>query len=117
VPISRATVRAFLNEVGVPPSRVDGILLVVSELVTNGVIHDGGDDIVLRVDGEDHKDLKVEVVTADRLPDQMPYDRKLVAREEAGRGLLIVDAFSDEVVTNEVEGRRETMCLFRGGHH
>src|ERR1700736_3556225 len=47
VPRTRHRFQALLAAVGVPEEVCDAAVLVVSELVTNGVIHNSGEDIVI----------------------------------------------------------------------
>jgi anti-sigma B factor antagonist len=54
LPAARAALRAWLRDVGVDGVNATAdVLVVASELVTNGVFHDGGDLITLRADWHD----------------------------------------------------------------
>jgi anti-sigma regulatory factor (Ser/Thr protein kinase) len=107
----RVGVRKWLTEEGYSGADIDGVLLVVSELVTNGIIHDGGDNIEVRVGPYGTRGVSIEVVTADRRPGDHP-DHPRVVRDpsEAGRGLMIVGALTDELVVQDRNGRRHTAC-------
>ena len=111
---ARAALRTWLGQVGVDAEATANVLIVTSELVTNGVFHDGGDLITLRADRR-NGDVSVEVTTVDHLPGQHPTYREVEEAEEGGRGLNIVHAFSHgyKVVTHDHE--RVTTCLVHAG--
>lgn len=75
---------------------VDAILLLVSELVTNAVVHAGpatGDrDIVLTVD---RANGVVHVEVSDRDP-TLPVRGEPASGDPAGRGLRLVDALASD---------------------
>jgi hypothetical protein len=51
LPGARGALRAWLHDVGVDGDDATAdVLVVTSELVTNGVFHDGGDLITVRAD-------------------------------------------------------------------
>src|ERR1700687_1694283 len=90
VPTARHRFQALLEGMGIAEAVRETAVLVVSELVTNGVIHDGGQDIILRAFiGDD--DIRIEVLTADK-PSGPTADVR--PEEETGRGLSIVEAFT-----------------------
>lgn len=91
---ARAALRAWLRNAGVEgeDSTAD-VLIVTSELVTNGVFHDGGGLITLRADRQDC-DVSIEVTTVDHLPGQHPTYRDVEDSADGGRGLEIVRALS-----------------------
>ncbi len=72
---------------------LDEALLLVTELVTNAVVHAGTDiDLGVEVSGDQ---LRVEVV--DRTPGLLHVDSHLPAdQREGGRGLLLLDALATE---------------------
>lgn len=89
------------------PALVEDVELVASELLTNAILHAGGDiDVVVRRCG-----VGVRVLVRDERPDLVPVIQEhpagwgddeldLLARSvlegtTTGRGLLLVDAFSD----------------------
>lgn len=82
--------RALVDDVcgGVPGSVRDVVKLVVSELVTNALVH-GDPEITLLVRCDD-KGVRVEV--SDASPD--PPTATRARTEESGRGLLIVEALT-----------------------
>jgi len=109
----RATV-AWLSDRGVPASAVDAALIVVSELVANGVLHGGDDDVGLRLDIEGDE-VCIEVTTAPAAPGAVPVRRE---PHEAGRGLTMVAACCDGVdVALDDVGNRRVSCriAMRGG--
>ena len=67
------------------PARED-MLLVVSELVTNAVLH-GAEPIVVRLVREPER-VRVEVTDAD--PNSSPYSSRVTKESTAGRGLAVV---------------------------
>lgn len=88
----------------------DDALVVVSELVTNGVVHDGGDDIKLRVEEAD-RCLTIDVVTTPRPEGLPPFPRPTADPNETGRGMTVVAALCQHVVThNDSSGRRHVTC-------
>lgn len=85
---ARRTIAAFLDPGEVPASVVDDLLLLVSELVTNAVVH-AGSPAVVRLDA----DLdRIKVAVADRDADGSPGT--VVEPDplsSSGRGVLLVD--------------------------
>lgn len=69
---------------------LDDATLLVSELVTNAVLH-GGPPVVLAVDC-DGSGLSVRVRDGSR---ELPVPREAVADAESGRGFLLLDELSD----------------------
>ncbi|MEV7279741.1 ATP-binding protein [Streptomyces sp. NPDC093111] len=101
----RATV-AFLLAVNAPEQTSDNVVLVVSELVTNAIRHACG-KVSLRLSaGGDYVKVVVLAESRDRavVTDAGPDD-------EAGRGMLLVDAVTDSWGCST----GETWCLFRYG--
>jgi len=96
------------HRAGTPRGR--DALLVVSELVTNGVIHDGGDDIVVRAE-DSVGALTIEVVTTPRGAGAAPFPRPNIEPDEVGRGLAVVAAVCHDVeVHHDSLGRRIVCC-------
>ena len=85
------------------------MLVVTSELVTNGVLHDGGDLITLRADRQDG-DVSIEVTTVDHLPGRHPTYRDVEDSAEGGRGLEIVQALSHDYSVVRHDNERVTEC-------
>jgi anti-sigma regulatory factor (Ser/Thr protein kinase) len=111
VPSTRREVRAWLEELPVDPDTREDVLLVLSELVTNGVLHNGGGMIAVSASG-DPAGVSLEVETADRTndsPSRSPY-REVIDPSESGRGLALVSALADSVVTVARSGRRQVRC-------
>jgi anti-sigma regulatory factor (Ser/Thr protein kinase) len=111
VPSARREVRAWLEALPVDPDTRDDVLLVLSELVTNGVLHNGGEVIAVSASGS-RAGVCLEVDTADRTNDAVsrsPY-RELSDASESGRGLALVAALADSVVTVAGSGRRQVRC-------
>src|SRR5579871_1568837 len=113
VPRSRHLVRDWLEDsaTDLDDRTRDDVLVVVTELVTNGVLHDGGDAIGLWAD-TDPWALCVWVETADRARPSDARYREIDDPSERGRGLAIVEALSESVTTEVRDGRRQVSCRF-----
>jgi len=110
LPAVRSALRAWLHQAGVDDEDAAAdVLLVSSELVTNGVFHDGGDLITLRADRQD-RDVSIEVTTVDHLPGKRPTYRDVEASAEGGRGLAIVQALSSGYSVARHDHERVTTC-------
>ena len=110
LPPARAALRTWLHEVGVDEEDAAAdVLVVVSELVTNGVFHDGGDLITLRAHRQDG-DVSIEVTTVDHLPGRHPTYRDVEDSAEGGRGLAIVRALSHGYGVARHNHERVTTC-------
>jgi GAF domain-containing protein/anti-sigma regulatory factor (Ser/Thr protein kinase) len=80
---------------------LDEALLLVTELVTNAIVH-AGTDIELRIEPGDAS-LRVEVV--DRSPGSLPVVRLAPSEtREGGRGVFLLDALADEWGTRHFSG-------------
>jgi len=85
---AREVVRGVLA--GVPPQVVEKAQVMVSELVTNAIVHGSGEaSIVVEVDEES---LHVEVLDCEPTLDLAPL--RVGASSQRGRGLAIVDALA-----------------------
>jgi anti-sigma regulatory factor (Ser/Thr protein kinase) len=110
LPPARAALRAWLHDVGVEGEDATADVLVVSsELVTNGVFHDGGDLITLRAARQDC-DVSIEVTTVDHQPGRRPTYRDVEGSPEGGRGLAIVHALSHGYRVLRHDNERVTAC-------
>ncbi|MFE2289854.1 ATP-binding protein [Streptomyces sp. NPDC059452] len=101
---TRRTTAAFLRRAPLPEPLVSDVVLAVSELVTNAIVHGGG-DVCLRV-SVDSQEVRVSV------SDQSPERAVLVHAEddrESGRGVLLVAAFAQAWGSSGAE----TWCSFR----
>ena len=107
---ARVALKAWLRDVGVDGADATADVLVVSsELVTNGIFHDGGDLITLRADRQE-RDVSIEVTTVDHLPGQHPTYRDVEDSAEGGRGLAIVRALSHGYSVLRHDNERVTEC-------
>jgi anti-sigma regulatory factor (Ser/Thr protein kinase)/GAF domain-containing protein len=99
---ARRYVRGFLGDRGLW-SLADDALLLVTELVTNAVVHAGTpSELRLRADGGG---LRVEVV--DRSPGSAPVVRgDADGSREGGRGLFLLDALAQEWGTSHARDRK-----------
>ena len=84
---ARRTIAAFLDPSEVPGAVVEDVLLLVSELVTNAVVH-AGSPAVVRLDADPER---IKVTVADRDPDKKPSMRVPDPTSPNGRGVLLVD--------------------------
>jgi len=110
LPPARAALRAWLHEVGVDGEDATAdVLVVASELATNGVFHDGGDRITMRADRHDNG-VMIEVTTVDHLPGQRPTYRDVENSVEGGHGLAIVQALSEDYQVVRHDHERVTTC-------
>jgi anti-sigma regulatory factor (Ser/Thr protein kinase) len=110
LPPARAALRTWLHDAGVDGEDATADVLVVSsELVTNGVLHDGGDLITLRADRQEG-DVSIEVTTVDHLPGQHPTYRDVDDSAEGGRGLEIVQALTHGYSVVRHDNERVTAC-------
>ncbi|WP_328866737.1 ATP-binding protein [Streptomyces sp. NBC_00304] len=88
VPEMRRVLRRRLGEVDVPD-----LLLCVSELLTNVIVHVGaGAPVTLRISGTGSGRVRVEL--SDPAPGVWPAIRFAAGDAESGRGLLLLDAFA-----------------------
>jgi GAF domain-containing protein len=100
---SAATARRALEQV-LGDTELTGVLdealLLVTELVTNAVVH-AGTEIELRIDTD--PDLHIEVV--DRSPGSLPVVQPAPAEtREGGRGVFLLDALANEWGTRHFGG-------------
>ncbi|MFM9625097.1 DUF6415 family natural product biosynthesis protein [Streptomyces turgidiscabies] len=71
----------------------DATVLIMSELVTNAVLHARGPAVRISVDRPTHDRVQLGVV--DRAPSALPHMRMPSAGGLGGRGLLLVDELAD----------------------
>jgi anti-sigma regulatory factor (Ser/Thr protein kinase) len=111
VPQSRHRVSAWLDDSGIvlDPASRDDVLVVVTELVTNGVLHDGGDAIAVCAEA-DQRGVSLDIETADSTSGAATRYRTLSDAGEYGRGLAIVQALADDITTEIGNGRRRVSC-------
>ena len=88
-----------LEQWDVPPSVVDDLALITSELVTNALVH-GGAPVDLRLQ---RSGARVVLEVQDDAERQLPRARNPDDDEEHGRGIHIVEALSDEWGTRSTD--------------
>ncbi|MET8612551.1 ATP-binding protein [Streptomyces misionensis] len=91
---ARRVVRELLTAWGVPQDVRDDALLVTSELVTNALVHAGGNRIACRLDGTADR-IRIEV--EDEAGDEdvaLPVACRPGPDDQHGRGLFLVEALS-----------------------
>ena len=94
------------------PELVDDLLVVVSELVTNAVVHAGGATTVEVRDASVPQAPRtaVEVAVADTSP-LAPRRRVLAADASVGRGLGLVDALAAQWRVEPADGGKRVVAL------
>ncbi len=100
----RRTTAALLQRAGLPEVLVGDVVLAVSELVTNAIVHGDG-EVSLHVSVESGE---VRVSVSDRSPDRAVLV-EADADRESGRGVRLVAAFSHAWGSKGTE----TWCSFR----
>ena len=100
---ARRATRAFLDG-RVDPPMCDDVLLVVSELVTNAVVH-AGTDLTVRLQISSSR-LRVEVTDTAA---QLPVMRDLDHVAERGRGMRIIARVADRWGVEPVGDRGKTV--------
>ncbi|MFJ3308869.1 ATP-binding protein [Streptomyces sp. NPDC086549] len=97
-PASVATARRGVREVltgwGADEDACDDAAVVTSELVTNAVTHSKSDRIVCRLHSTAHR-IRIEVEDQNR-GTTLPTPGQPDPDDQSGRGLLLVDALSEE---------------------
>lgn len=84
---ARRTIAAFLDPSEVPVSVVEDLLLLVSELVTNAVVH-AASPAVVRLDADV---TRIKVAVADRDAEGAPRVTGSDPLSSSGRGVMLVD--------------------------
>lgn len=109
VPLARHLVRDDLERRGVRPAGVDNSVLVVTELVTNSILHARP----LRLEGDRFgvvltwtvDDERVVVEVTDGGGTELPRVRRHLPADTGGRGLAIVDAIASDWLISSEESR------------
>ncbi|MFI8306095.1 ATP-binding protein [Streptomyces sp. NPDC085927] len=98
---------------GVAPDDCDTAVLVVSELLTNAVLHTNSRRVACTLGAT--PDLVLIQVTDDGSGPSAPRTRRAGSRDEAGRGLLLVRALSEHwgVGVAEYGGGRTVWATLR----
>jgi len=95
VPSTRRALRTWLEQRDTDADVTYDALVVATELTTNGVLHDGGDDVTLHAEIED-RTLLLAVNTVD-LPGPTPPSLRAVQDPfESGRGIPLVKGLTDD---------------------
>ena len=100
---ARAGVRELLMAWRVADEVCDNAVIVTSELVTNALTHAAGDRVVCRVRLLADR-VRIEVEDEARGPD-LPMLRRPGPDDQSGRGLLLVDALSDDWAVTRTPGQ------------
>ena len=107
---SRHMAAAWLSGAGVLGASANDVLVVLSELVTNGVVHDGGDDIVVSASTTPGC-VHLEVVTTPRPPGAAQYERPDADFGGTGRGMgIVAELCQDVTIHTEPSGQRTVTC-------
>lgn len=116
VPLGRHLLSDWLDHVNVEQAEASDLLLVASELCSNAIRHSSGapSSLVLRA-WADRDALVIEVEDDgtgfelnDRYEDEMPDPDA-----EQGRGLFVVEALTDQLTVNRVDGRTQVRAVRR----
>ncbi|MFK0284234.1 ATP-binding protein [Streptomyces sp. NPDC090499] len=91
---ARRVARAWCRYCRLPADLIDSVLLIVSEMCANAILHGGSDSIGVRAWLPSFGVLRIEV--ADYTPSQPPTVQPPSADSENGRGLFLVDAVAAE---------------------
>jgi anti-sigma regulatory factor (Ser/Thr protein kinase) len=86
---ARRITRAWLAARAVPDDSCDSAALVVSELVTNAIVHTSSRQIVCELT-EGAEKVRIAVCDEGCTPDESPRPSAVRDEEEHGRGLLLV---------------------------
>lgn len=105
LPHARAVLRKWLDARGIPQSVKADALLIASELVANGVLHDGAGPITMRAEATEDN-LRLEVVTIDVAAGKT--SERFRDAVEGGHGLRIVKALTRDFAIHQ-EGRVRTV--------
>lgn len=97
---ARKALRPMLADAGWEPARIDEVLVVVSELVANAVVHGGG----LRALHAAVQVRGAHFAVDDDSP-TMPVRRVAARDADSGRGLAFVEALSDAWGATLLDGR------------
>ncbi|MFJ5530624.1 ATP-binding protein [Streptomyces sp. NPDC093261] len=89
---ARSGVRGLLRRWGTGAATGDNAVLVISELVTNAVLHTASERVVCRVSSDGHR-LRIEVEDQS-LSGTVPTRACPGPDDQGGRGLVLVDALS-----------------------
>ncbi|MGN6687167.1 MAG: ATP-binding protein [Actinomycetales bacterium] len=106
VPRARRLVRETLDAGGVPDA-IDDAALLVSELVTNVVLH-AGTAMAITVDVREDVEGEIRVEVLDHNP-RIPQQRDYGSTAATGRGLQLVAALADDFGIDELPGNGKTM--------
>jgi anti-sigma regulatory factor (Ser/Thr protein kinase) len=109
---SPAAARRFLRQATCPEHAghvLEDAVLLVSEVVTNSVVH-GGPPIVVAVDCDSTEGLQVRVRDGSR---ELPKPRVAESTDESGRGLGLLELLSDDwgVETEPGDGKQVWFVL------
>ena len=108
---ARHWARERLSEVGIDDGRLDLLVLLVSELVTNAVAH-ADPPVMLRVHVDDER-TRVEVTDGIR---DVPVVRNPPPTALGGRGVMFVDRLASSWGTSEEEGEAAKAVWFELRH-
>lgn len=111
VPEARHTALAHARQVGLADHRLADVALVVTELVTNGVEHGGGQATLRLWAARTH--LVCEVLSSGRLSDPLAGRVPTSVHQTRGRGLLLVNHSADLVRTHVSESGTTVRAYFR----
>ncbi|WP_016906568.1 ATP-binding protein [Streptomyces xiaopingdaonensis] len=111
---ARRWARARLARAGVAADEplAETLVLLVSELVTNAVVHTGRDAVLSLMSGACGGAVRLEVADASRLP---PRTRRASGDETSGRGLELVSGLADRWGWEQEESGKRVWCEVEPG--
>jgi anti-sigma regulatory factor (Ser/Thr protein kinase) len=77
------------------PEQVDSAVLMVSEMVTNVLVHTDGDALLVAEATGDHGKRRLRVEVADA-SDELPHRRRPGEMASSGRGLILMEMLAHE---------------------
>lgn len=109
--LSRRAITSWLEAFGADDRTIGDATLVVSELVTNGVVHAPASDIDLDARTGD-AGIVISVTT--QLPPLANLPGPPAEPDEHGRGLGIVSALVDNLTISDERGHHRVLCVLSG---
>ncbi|MET7639128.1 SpoIIE family protein phosphatase [Streptomyces sp. NPDC005438] len=104
---ARHQLRGLLHD-WTDPDQVDGAVLMLSEMLTNVLVHTDGDALMVAELGGERGNRRLRVEVADR-SDELPHRRQPGELASSGRGLVLLESLADRW---GVDPRGEGKCIW-----